>query len=147
MSSEDFRRLRTGHASCGRLSRVRVWALFTVPIVAVTACISITKNANSYTMNIVEPFNQVMNLPLHHHSDAVNAFQKLEAHIELVASFGNRSKVLKSWEKTETRAVRASEAHGPENVAITRIPVPRSGSESHAFFSSHRSRMMLWPSI
>src|SRR6266849_4165823 len=52
MSSEDFRRLRTGHASCGRLSRVRVWALFTVPIVAVTACISITKNAKSYAMHI-----------------------------------------------------------------------------------------------
>jgi hypothetical protein len=26
----------------------------------------------------VEPFNQVMNLPLHHHLDAVNAFSKLE---------------------------------------------------------------------
>ena len=50
MSSEDFRRLRTGHASCGRLSRVRVWALFTVPIVAVTACISITKNEKSYAI-------------------------------------------------------------------------------------------------
>jgi len=53
MSSEDFRRLRTGHASCGRLSRVRVWALFTVPIVAVTACISITKNAKSYAIKLV----------------------------------------------------------------------------------------------
>ena len=56
MSSEDFRRLRTGHASCGRLSRVRVWALFTVPIVAVTACISITKNEKSfYVAAVVKP--------------------------------------------------------------------------------------------
>src|SRR2546427_9013723 len=54
MSSEDFRRLRTGHASCGRLSRVRVWALFTVPIVAVTACISITKNAKSYAIKFAQ---------------------------------------------------------------------------------------------
>ena len=52
MSSEDFRRLRTGHASCGRLSRVRVRTLFTVPIVAVTACISITKNEKSYAIEI-----------------------------------------------------------------------------------------------
>src|SRR2546430_13413543 len=51
MSSEDFRRLRTGHVSCGRLNRVRVRTLFTVPIVAVTACISITKNEKSYAMN------------------------------------------------------------------------------------------------
>ena len=56
MSSEDFRRLRTGHASCGRLSRVRVWALFTVPIVAVTACISITKNAKSYAIELKEVY-------------------------------------------------------------------------------------------
>jgi len=56
MSSEDFRRLRTGHASCGRLSRVRVWALFTVPIVAVTACIAITKNEKSfYVAAVVKP--------------------------------------------------------------------------------------------
>ena len=53
MRSEDFRRLRTGHASCGRLSRVRVWALFTVPIVAVTACISITINAKSYALELM----------------------------------------------------------------------------------------------
>src|SRR5712691_1605637 len=66
--------------------------------------------------------------------------------LELVASFGNRSKPLKVWEKTETCAVSAPRAHGPENVAIMRIPVPRSGSASHAFFSSHRSRMMLGPS-
>ena len=50
MSSEDFRRLRTGHVSCGRLNRVRVRTLFTVPIVAVTACISITKNEKSYAI-------------------------------------------------------------------------------------------------
>ena len=65
--------------------------------------------------------------------------------IEPVASFGNRSKLLKSWKKTATSAVMAAAAHGPENVAITRIPVPHSGSESHAFFSAHRSRLMLWP--
>ena len=53
MSSEDFRRLRTGHVSCGRLNRVRVRTLFTVPIVAVTACISITKNEKSYAMDII----------------------------------------------------------------------------------------------
>ena len=52
MSSEDFRRLRTGHVSCGRLNRVRVRTLFTVPIVAVTACISITKNEKSYAIEI-----------------------------------------------------------------------------------------------
>src|SRR5438874_13540043 len=56
MSSEDFRRLRTGHVSCGRLNRVRVRTLFTVPIVAVTACISITKNEKSfYVAAVVKP--------------------------------------------------------------------------------------------
>src|SRR2546428_11550472 len=69
MSSEDFRRLRTGHASCGRLSRVRVWTLFTVPIVAVTACISITKNEKSfYVAAIVKPL-------LHIFSSLSSSFQ------------------------------------------------------------------------
>src|SRR5438876_5121852 len=64
MSSEDFRRLRTGHASCGRLSRVRVRTLFTVPIVAVTACISITKNEKSfYVAAAVKPLVYVFFLP------------------------------------------------------------------------------------
>ncbi len=53
---------------------------------------------------------------------------------QLVASFGNHSNPLKSWEKTEPRTVRASAAHGPENMAITRISVSYAGSESHAFF-------------
>ncbi len=52
---------------------------------------------------------------------------------ELVASFGNCFKLLKSWEQTATRAVRAAAAQGPENVAITRISGPHSGSASHAF--------------
>src|SRR5438132_9175535 len=60
MSSEDFRRLRTGHASCGRLSRVRVWALFTVPIVAVTACIAITKNEKSYAIQTQKMKNPML---------------------------------------------------------------------------------------
>jgi hypothetical protein len=45
--------------------------------------------------------------------------------IELVASFVNRSNLLKSWEKTATCAVSTSGAHGPKNPAIPRIPVPR----------------------
>src|SRR4030095_359187 len=43
-------------------------------------------------------------------------------HMELVASFVNRSNLLKSWEKTATCAVSTSGAHGPKNTAITRIP-------------------------
>src|SRR3989442_5120313 len=48
---------------------------------------------------------------------------------ELVASFVNRSNLLKSWEKTDPCAVSTSGAHGPKNTAITRIPahaLPRS---------------------
>ena len=48
---------------------------------------------------------------------------------ELVASFVNRSNLLKSWEKTDTCVVSTSGAHGPKNTAITRIPahtLPRS---------------------
>jgi hypothetical protein len=48
---------------------------------------------------------------------------------ELVASFVNRSNLLKSWEKTDTYAVSTSGAHEPKNIAITRIPahaLPRS---------------------
>jgi hypothetical protein len=65
---------------------------------------------------------------------------------ELVASFGTLSQLLKSWEKTGTYEVKATAAHGVENVAITRLSVPHSGSESYAFFSAHHSRLMLWPS-
>src|SRR5712692_940405 len=49
--------------------------------------------------------------------------------IELVASFANRSNLLKEWEKTDICAVSAYGAHGPKNAAITRIPdhaLPRS---------------------
>jgi len=53
--------------------------------------------------------------------------------IELVASFVNRSNLLKSWEKTETCAGSASGAYGPNNAAITRIPVPYAATESHHF--------------
>src|SRR6266849_2036897 len=48
---------------------------------------------------------------------------------ELVASFANRSNLLKEWEKTDICAVSAYGAHGPKNAAITRIPnhaLPRS---------------------
>jgi hypothetical protein len=67
--------------------------------------------------------------------------------VDLVASFGNHSNPLKSWEKTEPHAVRASAAHGPENMAITCISVSYACSESHAFFSAHRSRLMRLPSL
>src|SRR5438067_5747616 len=33
----------------------------------------------------------------------------------------NRSNLLKLWDKTDTCEVRASGAHGPKNIAITRI--------------------------
>ena len=39
--------------------------------------------------------------------------------------------------------VRAVAAHGPANVTIPRISMPTSGAGSHAFFSAHRSRLML----
>jgi hypothetical protein len=42
--------------------------------------------------------------------------------IELVASFADRSNLLKEWEKTDTCAVSAYGAHGLKNAAITRIP-------------------------
>jgi predicted transposase YbfD/YdcC len=48
---------------------------------------------------------------------------------ELVASFVNRSNILKLWDKTETCEVKASGAHGPKNIAITRMlthALPRS---------------------
>src|SRR6266702_4097022 len=51
------------------------------------------------------------------------------AHPELVASFVNRSNLLKLWEKTDLCAVSTSGAHGSKNTAITRIPahaLPRS---------------------
>src|SRR2546427_1519594 len=41
---------------------------------------------------------------------------------ELVASFVNRSNLLKSWENTDTYAISTAGAHGPKNTAITRIP-------------------------
>ncbi len=60
---------------------------------------------------------------------------------ELVASFVNRSNLLKSWEKTETCEGNASEAYGPKNAAITRIPAPYAATESHHF--SDRSALFL----
>jgi hypothetical protein len=47
---------------------------------------------------------------------------------------GEIAKLATTYEKSEARAVRASAAHGPENMAITRISVSYAGSESHAFF-------------
>jgi hypothetical protein len=63
--------------------------------------------------------------------------------MELVASFANRSHLLKAWEKTDICVVSTSGAHGPKNPAITRMPVPRSATESPALFWPHRSRMTL----
>src|SRR5262245_64787185 len=60
---------------------------------------------------------------------------------DLVASFGNLSKLLKAWKKTEIRAGRTSTAHRPANVAILRLTVPYSGSKSRTFFSAHCSRL------
>src|SRR5260370_17303263 len=54
--------------------------------------------------------------------------------IELVASFRNLSKFLKSWEKTDGRPVCAVEAYGPNNMAIRRIPGPHSATNSPAIF-------------
>src|SRR5206468_9490589 len=42
-----------------------------------------------------------------------------QAMVELVASFGDLSKLLKLWKKTETCAARKSTAHGLENVPIS----------------------------
>ena len=61
---------------------------------------------------------------------------------ELVASFGNLSKLLKAWKKTARRAGTTSTAHRPANVAILRITVPYSGAKSRTFFSAHCSRLM-----
>ena len=44
--------------------------------------------------------------------------------MELVASFVNRSNLLKLWKKTDPCTVSASGAYGPKNAAITRIPAP-----------------------
>ena len=52
---------------------------------------------------------------------------------ELVASFVNRSNLLKSWEKTETCAVSAEGVYGPNNAMITRIPALDAATESHHF--------------
>jgi hypothetical protein len=53
--------------------------------------------------------------------------------VELVASFVNRSNLVKSWEKTETCEGRASGTYGQKNAAITRIPAPYAATESHHF--------------
>jgi hypothetical protein len=53
--------------------------------------------------------------------------------MELVASFVNRSNLLKSWEKTETCAGSAYGAYRPKNAAITHIPAPDAATESHHF--------------
>jgi len=59
---------------------------------------------------------------------------------ELVASFGNLSKTLKEWKKTERRGIRASTAHRPVNVAIPRITVSYDVLEvSHIFLRSLRT--------
>jgi len=69
-----------------------------------------------------------------------------QCHREQVASVVHRSHLLKSWEETETCAVSRQGAHGPKNPAVTRMPVPRSATESHTLFWPHRSRMTRWPS-
>ena len=65
----------------------------------------------------------------------------------LVASFDNHSNLLNRCDKTEPRAVSASVAHGPENMAIPRISVFYTGAESHPFFFAHRSHLMRSPSL
>src|SRR6266446_7318131 len=62
------------------------------------------------------------------------------APIELVASFVNRSNLLKSWEKTAACEGSASGADGPKNAAITRIPAPYAATESPHF--SDRSALV-----
>ena len=52
---------------------------------------------------------------------------------ELVASFVNRSNLLKLWENTETGEGSASGVYEPKNVAITRIPTPYAAMESRHF--------------
>src|SRR2546422_11095945 len=64
--------------------------------------------------------------------------------IELVASFVNRSNLLKSWEKTDPCAVSTSGAHGPKNTAITRIPPTLCHGVARIFLSvSHLSNLVL----
>jgi hypothetical protein len=36
------------------------------------------EQAKDFNLHLIEPFNQVLNLALHRHSHAVNAFQQLE---------------------------------------------------------------------
>ena len=55
------------------------------------------------------------------------------AHKELVASVASRSHVLKSWEQIAPCEGSAEGAYGRRNAASTRIPVPRSATEYHAF--------------
>ena len=55
----------------------------------------------------------------------------MKPYIELVASFVNRSKAVKTWEKTDICEVSTSGVHSPKNTALTRIPVhtlPRSST-------------------
>jgi len=55
----------------------------------------------------------------------------VQAFMELVASFANRSNCLKAQEKTDLCAIRTAGARGPKNTAITRIPthaLPQSGT-------------------
>jgi hypothetical protein len=66
---------------------------------------------------------------------------------KLVTSFDNHSNPLNLCEKTEPCAVSASTAHGPENMAITRISVFYAGAESYAFFFAYRFRLMPSPSL
>jgi hypothetical protein len=55
---------------------------------------------------------------------------------ELVASFANRSNLLKSQEKTDPCEIRTSGVHGPKNTAITRISTPAL-PQSCTHFSDH----------
>ncbi len=66
-------------------------------------------------------------------TDAENVTKRLVNVNELVASFVNRSNLLKLWEKTDTGRVSASGAYGPKNTASTRLPAPYAAMESHHF--------------
>jgi hypothetical protein len=58
----------------------------------------------------------------------------LKGAYELVASFVNRSNLLKWWEKTDVCEGSAGGVRRPKNAAFTRIPIPSSATECHAFF-------------
>jgi hypothetical protein len=73
-------------------------------------------------------------LPVPKDTNGTPAIHYTTVYKELVASFRNLSKFLKSWEKTDGRAVCAVGAYGPNNMAIRRIPGPHSATNSPAIF-------------